>query len=69
VPDIVIAQPPAVRVVPVMEIPVGLAVRVWPPSVKTLVGPVPGKDAGPADEGCDVGIGTMEVPITSPLEP
>jgi len=68
VPDIVTAGPPAARVVPAMEIPVGLTVKVWPPSVKTLVWSAPGEDLDPAEGGL-VGMGMTEVPIVSPLEP
>jgi hypothetical protein len=69
VPDIVIAEPPVVRVVPAMLTPVGFAEKVWPPSVKILVGTVLGKIWKLADGGGWVGRRTMEVPIASPLEP
>lgn len=36
VPEIVIGGPPAWRVVPAMATPVGLAVKVWPPTVKAV---------------------------------
>lgn len=54
--EIVSGEPPARRVVPAMATPVGLAVKVLPPSVKVVEGP-------------NVGRGTVELPTTRPDGP
>ena len=68
VPDMVTADPPAVRVVPSMSIAEGFAVKVWPPRVKTWIGPTPGEDPE-LPSGGGVGTGIVEVPMTRPLGP